>query len=535
MLAPGNYVQWKSRIKRYIETKPNHELIHYCLTNPPYELGLIDKEIPISEGSPITRFERFQETSKNVLPEIRDQLNAKAEAVQIILTGIDNDIYSTVDACPNACEMWKAMKEPSMVAEDDETLQDKEIDKLMALISLSFKKIYKPTNNNLQTSSNTNRENQDNSPRINRSVGYENQRIEFQQLFPTMVVQSQLSEGLAIPTDPQHTPTLLQSSSSQPQTTQKHRKPKRKVTEVPQPSDSMENVADKVVYMQLNDSLVRVATTASSLEVEQDSVNINKTQSKATPNESSSQGIILGNGPRCQDTMWDTIAQTRSERVSKLSNDSLLGRGDTLQSDEDSMKLNELMKLCTTLQSRVLDLEQTKTTQANENDSLKRRLKKLKKKKRLRTHKLKRLYKGRISAIDANEGITLVSTHDDAKMFDVDKDLGGEEVFVAKQDENVVEKEVDAAQAKAKGIVFHEPEESKTTTPTKPKPKSQDEGKAIMIEQRVKLKKKDQIMLDEEVALKLQAELQAEFDKEQRLAREKAQQEEEANITLIET
>nr|GEW68167.1 hypothetical protein [Tanacetum cinerariifolium] len=39
MLAPGNYVQWKSKIKRYIDTKPNHELIHYCLENPPYELG----------------------------------------------------------------------------------------------------------------------------------------------------------------------------------------------------------------------------------------------------------------------------------------------------------------------------------------------------------------------------------------------------------------------------------------------------------------------------------------------------------------
>nr|GEY11086.1 hypothetical protein [Tanacetum cinerariifolium] len=34
-------------------------------------------------------------------------------------------------------------QEPSMVAEDDETSKDKEIDKLMALISLSFKKIYK--------------------------------------------------------------------------------------------------------------------------------------------------------------------------------------------------------------------------------------------------------------------------------------------------------------------------------------------------------------------------------------------------------
>nr|GFB61678.1 hypothetical protein [Tanacetum cinerariifolium] len=64
-----------------------------------------------------------------------------------------------------------------MVAKDDETSKDKEIDKLMALISLSFKKIYKPTNNNLRTSSNTSRANQDNSPRINRSGGYENQRI----------------------------------------------------------------------------------------------------------------------------------------------------------------------------------------------------------------------------------------------------------------------------------------------------------------------------------------------------------------------
>nr|GEW73351.1 hypothetical protein [Tanacetum cinerariifolium] len=139
-LAPDNYVQWKSRIKRYIDTKPNHELIHYCLENPPY----------------------------------KDQLNAEAEAVEIILTGIDNDIYSTVDACSNVCEMWKAIER---LKQDDETSKDKEIDKLMALISLLFKKIYKPTNNNLRTLSNTSRANQDNSPRINRNVRYENQRI----------------------------------------------------------------------------------------------------------------------------------------------------------------------------------------------------------------------------------------------------------------------------------------------------------------------------------------------------------------------
>ncbi|GJX63577.1 gag-pol polyprotein, partial [Tanacetum coccineum] len=66
--------------------------------------------------------------------------------------------------------------EPATVTEDDEMSKEKEIDKLMALISLSFKKIYKPTNNNLLTSSNTSRANQDNSPRINRGTGYDNQR-----------------------------------------------------------------------------------------------------------------------------------------------------------------------------------------------------------------------------------------------------------------------------------------------------------------------------------------------------------------------
>ncbi|GJY99030.1 hypothetical protein Tco_0516460 [Tanacetum coccineum] len=50
------------------------------------------------------------ETIRYVSQEIREQMNAEAEAVQIILTGIDNDIYSTVDACPNACEMWKAIE-----------------------------------------------------------------------------------------------------------------------------------------------------------------------------------------------------------------------------------------------------------------------------------------------------------------------------------------------------------------------------------------------------------------------------------------
>nr|GFD29492.1 hypothetical protein [Tanacetum cinerariifolium] len=69
-----------------------------------------EKEVPISEGSSVTTTERYKESYKNVSQDIRDQLNAKDKAVEIILTGIDNDIYSIVDACPNLCEMWKAIE-----------------------------------------------------------------------------------------------------------------------------------------------------------------------------------------------------------------------------------------------------------------------------------------------------------------------------------------------------------------------------------------------------------------------------------------
>ncbi|GJW45115.1 hypothetical protein Tco_0073914 [Tanacetum coccineum] len=184
---------------------------------------------------------------------------------------------------------------------------------------------------------------------------------------------------VAIPTDPHHTPTIIESSS-QPQKTQKPRKPKRKETQVPQPSDPTNNVVDEAVHKELGDSLVRAATTTSSLEVEQDS------------------------GQEA--------------------------RGNTIRSDEDRLKLNKLMELCTNLQNKVLDLEKTKTTQANEIASLKRRYglgisgdeedlgKDASKQGR------------RINAIDADEDITLVNVQDDAdkEMFDVDA-LDGEEVL----------------------------------------------------------------------------------------------------------
>ncbi|GJT31632.1 hypothetical protein Tco_0922051 [Tanacetum coccineum] len=296
--------------------------------------------------------------------------------------------------------------------------------------------------------------------------------------------------------------------------TQKPRRPKRKDTEVPQPSGPTTNVADEAVNKEMYNSLVRVSTTASSLEAEQES-----------------------------ETMGDTIAQTRSENVSKLSNDPLLARGNTLRSGEDSMKLQDLMALCTTLQSRVLTLETTKTTQANEIAGLKRRVKKLERRNKSRTHGLKRLYKGRIADIDANKDIYLVNVHTDEDMFSVN-DLDGDEVIVDNVDVVKTTKEtkisdveitlaqtlaeLKSAKPKADKVVIQEPEQGTTTiTPTTiisvPKP-PQDKGKGIMIEEPVveqvkPIKRLEQIRLDEELAFKLQAK----EEEEERLAREKAQ------------
>ncbi|GJR78260.1 hypothetical protein Tco_0149045, partial [Tanacetum coccineum] len=186
-------------------------------------------------------------------------------------------------------------------------------------------------------------------------------------------------------------------------------KPKRKETQIPQSSSPTKHVADEAVNKELDNSLVRAATTASRLEAKQDSGNITKTRSKATLNEPSSPGTTSGGGPRCQETMGDTIAQTR-----------------------------------------VLDLEKTKTTQAEDIVSLKRRVKKLEQKNQSRTHGLKRLYKVGLTA--RVESFRDEEVLDDADMFNVNTFTGDEvlaEQKVATKDVNLTVDEVTLAQALA--------------------------------------------------------------------------------------
>ncbi|GJU79985.1 retrovirus-related pol polyprotein from transposon TNT 1-94 [Tanacetum coccineum] len=167
---------------------------------------------------------------------------------------------------------------------------------------------------------------------------------------------------------------------------------------------------------------------------------------------------------------------------------------------EPSMQLKELMDFCTKLQQRVLDLENTKSAQAQEITSLKKRVKKLENKGGSRTHKLKRLY-------SVGRSRRAVNVHRDEDMFGVN-DLEGDEVVVesevADKDVNLSVDEVTLAQA---------------LTALK-SAKIKDKGKSKMVEEEPmkKMSKKEILKLDKELAFKLQAK----EDEEERLAREKA-------------
>ncbi|GJX66572.1 hypothetical protein Tco_0300915 [Tanacetum coccineum] len=79
----------------------------------------------------------------------------------------------------------------------------------------------------------------------------------------------------------------------------------------------------------------------------------------------------------------------------------------------------------------------------------------------------------------------------------------------------------DITRPKAKGLVIQEQEQAST-----PITSSKNKGKGIMVEEPLKMKKKYQILFDEQEAIRIQAQ----FDEEERIAREKEEEQEELII-----
>ena len=102
---------------------------------------------------------------------------------------------------------------------------------------------------------------------------------------------------------------------------------------------------------------MRAHTAMEAQSVPQDSMDIHKTQSKATSGEKSSEG------PRCQETMGEGAASARQKTSSKPSYDSPRV-GKTPKGDEDRYTYEELMETCANIAADVATQEKLIKQQA---------------------------------------------------------------------------------------------------------------------------------------------------------------------------
>ncbi|GJW53671.1 hypothetical protein Tco_0097756 [Tanacetum coccineum] len=111
MLAMGRYAQWQSRFMRYVDTKANSVALKKCILKGPYVLSeIIIPGQPATDDSPAVPARTVPKSFLNISPENKAHYKAEAEAIHLILTGMGDDIYSTVDACTTAKDMWIAIE-----------------------------------------------------------------------------------------------------------------------------------------------------------------------------------------------------------------------------------------------------------------------------------------------------------------------------------------------------------------------------------------------------------------------------------------
>ncbi|GJT64378.1 ribonuclease H-like domain-containing protein [Tanacetum coccineum] len=257
MLGPGRYSQWRSHFLRYIDTKPNGEGLRKSILSGPYiPSTVLVQVVAAMEGNPAIQQHTTIETGLNMTPENKEHFLSKKEAILLLLTGIGDDINSTVDCFnqkkktpshitpPNHTKKYDKLKrrkdelfdilkqyqnevndirakriaksanplallaaaqpysdnyyqvpkpqrssastrhkgkeiakpvtpQSESVSEEDsdpeQAQRDKDMQKNLALLAKYFKKLYKPTNNNLRTSSNSRNKTEDTTPRYNNN------------------------------------------------------------------------------------------------------------------------------------------------------------------------------------------------------------------------------------------------------------------------------------------------------------------------------------------------------------------------------
>nr|GEV04747.1 retrovirus-related Pol polyprotein from transposon TNT 1-94 [Tanacetum cinerariifolium] len=135
---------------------PNGDALRkYTLSCPYKPTTVLVQAVDTTDDSPVIPAHTTVETPMNMSPVNKAHFQVEKEAIHLILTGIGDEIYSTVDACQIAQEMWEAIKRhkgkeiakpitpPSEIASEEDNdpeqaQRDKDMQKNLALIEKQF-------------------------------------------------------------------------------------------------------------------------------------------------------------------------------------------------------------------------------------------------------------------------------------------------------------------------------------------------------------------------------------------------------------
>nr|GFC89624.1 hypothetical protein [Tanacetum cinerariifolium] len=85
---------------------PNGEALRKCILSGPYKpMTILVQAVEATDDSPAVPEHTTVETPTNMSLENKAHFLAEKEAIHLILTGIGDDIYLTVDACQTAHEI----------------------------------------------------------------------------------------------------------------------------------------------------------------------------------------------------------------------------------------------------------------------------------------------------------------------------------------------------------------------------------------------------------------------------------------------
>nr|GEU96250.1 hypothetical protein [Tanacetum cinerariifolium] len=87
-----------------------HRLSVATIVCPYTPTTIVVLAVPATDDSPVVPEHTTVETPMNMSPENKAHYESEKEAIHLILTGIGDEIYSTVDACKTAQEIWEAIE-----------------------------------------------------------------------------------------------------------------------------------------------------------------------------------------------------------------------------------------------------------------------------------------------------------------------------------------------------------------------------------------------------------------------------------------